>query len=208
MILDSHTHRLEAQQAIINVSPAQFNPQPGKTYAVGIPPWHSAHANAETMQLLRQAAAHRQVVAIGETGLDALRGAPLERQQQLFDFHISLAEQWGKPLVVHMVRTSQQVLKAWRHSQQSVKVMIHGMRSNERVAQPLIEAGFYMSYGSRFNPRTLHTTPLDHLLVETDDDPNARIDQVAQVIARYLGMTVQELLQLAAINTHNFLSKH
>lgn len=205
MIIDAHTHNPRARQAIINVAPAQFVPQPGLVYAVGIHPWQSQDANEETIRLLGQAASHEQVVAIGETGLDSLRGAPLEKQRQLLDLHIALAQRRGKPLVMHMVRTSQQLLQAWRHSKASVNVMIHGMRSNERVARPLIDAGFYLSFGIHFNPRTLHATPLDHLLIETDDSTDVTIEQVAQRIAQELGMTTTALLHLIDTNAQKLL---
>ena len=113
---------------------------------------------------------------------------------ELFRKHITLAEQLGKALIIHMVRTSQQVLKAWNESQRLVPWIIHGMRGNPRVAQPLIDAGFYLSFGSRFNPATVATTPLDQLLIETDDDATITIHDVAQAIAQAHGITIQELI--------------
>ena len=194
MILDFHTHNQQATDALISVMPEEFDPQPGKFYSVGIHPWHSQEVTPSVLNALETAAQHPQVLAIGETGLDALRGASLEAQMELFRKHIALAEQLGKALIIHMVRTSQQVLKAWHESQRSVPWVIHGMRGNPRVAQPLIDAGFYLSFGSRFNPATVAATPLDRLLIETDDDADITIHDVAQAIAQAHGITIQELI--------------
>lgn len=194
MILDFHTHNQQATDALISVMPEEFDPQPGKFYSVGIHPWHSQEVTPSVLNALETAAQHPQVLAIGETGLDALRGASLEAQMELFRKHIALAEQLGKPLIIHMVRTSQQVLKAWHESQRLVPWIIHGMRGNPRVAQPLIDAGFYLSFGSRFNPATVAATPLDRLLIETDDDADITIHDVAQAIAQVHGITIQELI--------------
>ena len=39
-IIDFHTHRLNATDAMISVNPSQFDPQPGQWYSVGFHPWH------------------------------------------------------------------------------------------------------------------------------------------------------------------------
>ena len=140
MMLDFHTHHLLATDALISVSPTDFAPMPGKCYAVGIHPWHTEGDVEAQMQALAETAQNEQVKAIGETGLDSLRGAPLEVQMRLFERHIALAEALGKPLVIHCVRTSQQVLKAWSESRKSVAWAIHGFRGNARVVAPLVKA--------------------------------------------------------------------
>ncbi|MBQ5466721.1 MAG: TatD family hydrolase, partial [Muribaculaceae bacterium] len=81
--------------------------------------------------------------------------------------------------------TSQQVLKLWRDNPQAHNVAwaIHGYRGNENVARELLYAGFYLSYGAKFNEKALATTPLDHLLVETDDEPSGSIGEVLKAVA-------------------------
>ena len=206
MILDFHTHNLQATDALISVMPDEFDPQPGKFYSVGIHPWHSEEVTPYMLNALDTAAQHPQVMAIGETGLDALRGAPLDVQQRIFAHHIALAEQLDKPLIIHMVRTSQQVLKAWHESQRSVPWIIHGMRGNLNVAKPLIEAGFYLSFSHRFNHATLAATPLNQLLIETDDDAAITIHEVAQTIAEARGVSSQELIDAVTQNAVHILN--
>ncbi|MBR1475605.1 MAG: TatD family hydrolase [Muribaculaceae bacterium] len=204
MIIDAHTHYLNAG-GITSVEPANFDPQPGHLYSVGIHPWHTQDVSNDTLQLLEQYARHPQVVAIGETGMDTLRGAPLDRQTELFEHHLQLAGRLGKPVVIHCVRTSQQVLAACRRLGVTVPRAIHGMRSNERVARPLIDAGFYLSFGPLFNPATVLATPRDRLLIETDDSGQS-IAQVAAAIAPTLGLTAPSLQALATANLHHFLN--
>lgn len=119
MIVDFHTHRHAPATvglvSIESVDPRQFDPQPGCLYSVGLHPWHTLEPHVEaSLQLLARLAAHPQVVAIGETGLDPNRGAALDEQQRIMQRHIAIAEQVGKPLVLHMVRTSQLLLKAMK----------------------------------------------------------------------------------------------
>lgn len=199
MMLDFHTHHLLATDALISVSPTDFAPMPGKCYAVGIHPWHTEGDVEAQMQALAETAQNEQVKAIGETGLDSLRGAPLEVQMRLFERHIALAEALGKPLVIHCVRTSQQVLKAWSESRKSVAWAIHGFRGNARVVAPLVKAGFYISFGERFNADALRAVPLDRLLAETDES-TLPIGQIISQLATALQMPSERLESIVAAN--------
>lgn len=206
IITDAHTHCLTATQAVISVSPEDFNPQPGLLYSVGIHPWQSGAPGTDALlPLLERCAAHRQVVAVGETGLDPLRGAPLDVQTQLMRAHIAIASAVGKPLVVHCVRTSQQVLRLWRDTTADRRTpwMVHGFRGNERVLAALAQAGLYVSYGMRFNAAALLSTPRLQMLIETDDSPLG-IDTTAGAVAKALGTTAQAVKALAQTNAAKF----
>ena len=97
IITDFHTHNVEAKQSLISVSPGQFTPKHGKVYSVGIHPWQVADDWQDQLARLEQVVQHHQVVAIGETGLDSLKGASLDLQQQVMQAHIDLAAELGKP---------------------------------------------------------------------------------------------------------------
>lgn len=206
MVLDFHTHCLQAEHAIINADACQFFPQAGKCYSVGVHPWLAEQDAAAQWERVKALAAHPQVVAIGETGLDSLRGAPLAAQMLLFEHHIALANQVGKPLVVHMVRTSQQVLQVWRRCQHHVPCAIHGFRGNARVVQPLVEAGFYISFGEHFNAEALRQVPLCQILAETDESTLPIADIIARM-AEALSMPAADVQTLISANLHRFLHR-
>ena len=195
IITDFHTHNVEAKQSLISVSPSKFTPKHGNVYSVGIHPWQVADDWQDQLARLEQVAQHHQVVAIGETGLDSLKGASLDLQQRVMQAHIDLAAELGKPLIIHCVRTSQQVLRLWRDNPQAHHVawVIHGFRGNENVARDLLEAGFYLSFGLKFNPQAVAITPLDRLLVETDDDTTTGIDHVVQAVAQARGCSARSI---------------
>lgn len=205
-LLDFHTHRLQATDALISVEPDRFAPEPGKRYAVGLHPWHTAAEDVERqMALLERMAVHPQVAAIGETGLDALRGAPLDVQIELLERHVAVAEAVEKPLVIHTVRTSQQVLKVWRASRRSVPWAIHGFRGNAHVVQLLVDAGFHISFGERFNPLALRAVPAERLLAETDDSPMPIASVVARMAAQ-LQLPPERLERTVAANLARLLN--
>ena len=205
-ILDCHTHRLDANAALISVDPRQFDPQPGLWYSVGYHPWDNIGAlTAADFDLLERCASHPQVIAIGETGMDSLRGGDLDTQEAIFVRHLKLAHALGKPVVVHNVRCAQRILAArHRSGLDDVPLAIHGMRSNERVARTLLDAGCYLSFGTRFNPAALRSTPLDRLLIETDEAP-VTIQEVADAIAATLQLTRQLVSTICATNLQRLL---
>lgn len=194
-IIDFHTHHLDAESALISVDPRRFDPQPGRWYSVGFHPWHGVELlTDEDYALLEQCARHPQVLAIGETGTDRLRGPALDVQQQAFVRHMRLAQALNKPVVAHCVRTAQDLLAA-RHREglDDVTLVIHGMRGNERIARTLLDAGCYLSFGIRYNLAALQATPLDRLLIETDDS-SVNIDDVAAAVSQSIGITADALV--------------
>lgn len=102
MLIDCHTHDTTRTDAIISVSPALFRPEEGKHYSVGIHPWETGAT--PDFELLERAAAHPSVAAIGETGVDRLRGAGIDTQTDVFRRHIALSESLRKPLILHVVK--------------------------------------------------------------------------------------------------------
>lgn len=210
MIVDFHTHRLDATAAIISVDPRRFDPHPGLYYSVGFHPWEDVtHLTGQDFDLLEQCAAHPQVVAIGETGMDRVKGGELEGQRAAFVRHLHLAHRLGMPVVVHCVRTAQDILAARRRAGlDQVPLAIHGMRGNEHVARTLLDAGCFLSFGPRFNEAALRITPHDRLLIETDDS-HVSIDAVADAVAHYVGLAASEVKALASANARRFIAcKH
>lgn len=180
-IVDIHTHNLLAPSpAVISVGP-DFDLDPSRIYSVGIHPWHSGLVDTRMLRLLDLKAQSPNVVAIGETGLDTLRGAPLDRQAQLLQHHIELSEQLGKPLVLHIVRAFNQIMALRRSISPSQPWIIHGFRGKPRLATQLLGCGFHISLGERFNPATAAIISADRLHFETDES-QLPIDTIASRI--------------------------
>ena len=125
-LLDIHTHRTPPPaDALLSVT-LPLPPDAtldrlsdGSPVALGLHPWKTAGFNTpeEASTLLAELAdlaATPQVIAIGEAGLDPLRGAPLPVQESVFRSQIAISETTGKPLIIHLVRAWDQFLKIRR----------------------------------------------------------------------------------------------
>lgn len=165
---DIHTHNLNAgDDAIINLPWGAEVPDSGY-YSVGIHPWDTADATEADIERLRRLAAHPRVVAVGEAGMDALRGGPLADQEALLRRHIAVSEAVGKPLILHAVRTLSDILRLRRELRPTQRWVIHGFRGKPATALQLIAAGIDISIGARHNPDVPAVVPAAHLHHETD----------------------------------------
>ncbi|WP_288241115.1 TatD family hydrolase [uncultured Bacteroides sp.] len=166
---DIHTHRQPQVpgEAIVNCFPETFVPQAGGWYSVGIHPWRIALSDvtAHFEELLR----HPQVLAVGEAGLDKLVEAPLPLQIKIFEFQARLAEEIDKPLVIHLVKAVDELLKLRRRLHPMKPWIIHGFRGKAALAEEYLRHGFYLSFGERYQEEALRIVPPERLFIETDE---------------------------------------
>ncbi|MCC8113839.1 MAG: TatD family hydrolase [Bacteroidales bacterium] len=168
---DVHTHRMDAgPEAIINLPMGAEVPKDG-SYSVGIHPWDTSQSDESIQQQMgwvAQCAIQPNIVAIGECGLDALRGAPLPDQERIFRWHIALSEQLQKPLILHVVKTADQIIRLRKELRPTQQWIVHGFRGKPQLAQQLLRAGIDISLGDKYNPETLAVIPPDRLYRDSD----------------------------------------
>lgn len=170
-ILDIHTHH-EAPQphAVVCVSPDKFAPVEGQLYSVGIHPWLTCDAIPDALwQQLEEAASHPQVAAIGECGIDLVKGGPLYKQMLVMKRQIELSERVGKPMVIHCVHAHDIVIGLKKDLKPLQKWLVHGFRGKPTVASMFCDAGISLSFGERYNEKSVGKVPDGMLLAETDE---------------------------------------
>lgn len=180
-ILDIHTHHNKAE-AIINCTPNTFHPTNGYFYSVGIHPWDISKDYQKEWNLLQEITVNPQVIAIGEAGLDKLINTDIKLQQKLFELQINLSEQLNKPLIIHAVRTSNELILLKKRFKPAMPWIIHGFRGNKNIATQLLEYDFYLSFGEKYQAEALTETPLNRMFIETDEsgiDIHTLYNQVA-----------------------------
>ena len=172
-----HTHHVPATPdvvAIVNtligvdsVPDAVSDPLP-LFRSVGIHPCYIYNVEEQLAELRRQAVQPR-VVAIGETGLDKRAATPLTQQMELFRASADLSEKHNLPLIIHCVKAWDELIALRRTLRPRRTWIIHGFRGKAAVAQMFLQHGFYLSYGEKYQPESLWTTPVERLLLETDE---------------------------------------
>jgi TatD DNase family protein len=146
----------------------------GVYVALGIHP-HNAVGDDDERDLaeLRELLAADRAVAVGETGLDFFRDyAPRDAQLRLFEGQLAIAEDIGKPVVIHTRAADQDTLAAL--SSFAGTVILHCF-SSPALLEPALERGWYLSFaGNVTYPKApelreaARRVPADRLLAETD----------------------------------------
>ncbi len=194
---DIHTHHQpeNPEAAIWNCRFDNRNDLVDATYcSQGLHPWYlpKLGVDAQIKDLYRNIEDFPSIVAIGETGLDKLCDTPWEAQIEAFQAQIAVAHHFEKPLIIHCVKAYNEVINEKRETITAIPWVIHGFRGKPQLAKQLIDEGFYLSYGFRYNEESLHSTPLGRLFLETDES-EAPIEQLYQRVAADLQMSTKEL---------------
>lgn len=171
MLLDSHTHRPVPYPQGVVQGALEAEPLPGQLYSYGLHPWHIPADPAEALARLEEKLHTPGCAAVGEAGLDSLCSTPMWLQVKAFKAQIELSEALELPLIVHAVRTAQEVVQMRRDARARQPWIIHGFRGKPTVLAMYLKAGCHVSYGERFNAESLRLTPADRLLAETDESP-------------------------------------
>jgi TatD DNase family protein len=159
----------------------------GDSYCLGIHPLYVEQATDDDLQALRVALqanlADPRLVAVGEIGLDyfvpALCESPLKEKQEFFyREQLKLARQFGLPVVLHVRRSADRLLKHLRDLGQSGPQwsgIAHAFNGSETQAHEFIKLGFKLGFGGAVTfERALQlrhlaqTLPLESIVLETD----------------------------------------
>lgn len=181
-----------------------INDFPELAFSVGIHPWLTADNSGipeAQFSRLEEAARLPQVRAIGECGIDLLKGGAMFRQLQLFKRQMELSETIGKPMIIHDVKADDILLGLHRDLKPRQNWAIHGFRGKPGAARMLLSAGCYLSFGEKFNAETLKMTPSDRILAETDESEKP-IEEIIALLSEARG---ENLRPQIARNTLTFL---
>ncbi len=159
----------------------------GDGYCLGIHPLYVQHAQADDLRVLDEQlhahAADPRLLALGEIGLDyfvpALQQSPLREQQETYyRAQLKLARQCGLPVVLHVRRSADRLLKHLREVAQSGPAwsgIAHAFNGSEVQAMEFIRLGFKLGFGGAVTfERALQlrhlaqTLPLESIVLETD----------------------------------------
>lgn len=211
--IDIHTHRqpLHPHEAIVNCYPETFASQAEGCYSVGIHPWQAGQIADDNglraaVEWLRSLLRHPQVLAVGEAGIDKLAEAPVEWQLRLFEQQARLAEEAGKPLIIHLVKATEELLRLKRTLHPSVPWIIHGFRGKKEQAREYMRHGLCLSFGEKYQEEALRTVSEDCLFIETDESTVSLRELYARA-ARVRGVSPEALVETVRRNVRNLFFK-
>jgi TatD DNase family protein len=211
----------------------------GDSYCLGIHPLYAPRMAMHDVDALAQAltehASDPRLVAVGEIGLDffvpGLQSAAMRTlQEQVYTAQLALAQQHQLPVVLHVRRSADRLLKYLRAKNAHWTGIAHAFNGSEVQAREFIRLGFKLGFGGAVTfERALQlrhlasVLPLDALVLETDSpdipphwlyttaqqradgtpqgrNEPAELPRIAKVVAALRGMALEDLAQAT---THN-----
>jgi len=200
--IDLHTHRNYPVKERVTLSIKNITLNHSETISeadcsVGLHPWYINENTEHDLELLVDALARSQVLAIGECGIDKNIATSLSDQQPVFDQQVRLAKTYRKPLIIHCVRAFQEIVDCLKKVNFNEAVVFHGYRKNWTLAQQLIDQGYYLSIGKHClngsQDELLQNISLCHLFLETDTDTTVEIATLYRYVARLRSIELEEL---------------
>lgn len=205
-IFDFHSHAADAP--VVTLTPELYAAGITGPCTVGIHPWLTASATPADLDTLRRAASDPAVAAIGEIGLDRLRGAAMPLQEELLEAQLRIASKAGKPVVLHIVRAFDRLEAVRKRLGPAMpEAAIHAFRGNAALARQLTAAGLLLSIGPKFNAEAVRTIPDTRLLIETDTEtglPESNPGEVLQAVAEARGDEAEALASTVNANFMHF----
>jgi TatD DNase family protein len=202
-----HTHQFTNQSNVlelVNQYPLEFDATIAY-YSIGIHPWYIKEDQTDLeLKIIEEKLQTNNCLAIGECGLDKRIDIPLDQQVIVFEKQLQLAQKYNKPVVIHCVAAFQEVIAIKRKLNISVPMIIHGFSKNKQVAEQLIKAGFYISFGKYLlrNPdlkSVFQNIPNDRFFLETDTIEEG-IQKVYDLAAEYKEINISELQSIISSN--------
>ncbi len=148
---------------------------PGLFPTAGLHP-HDATSFDETARAaIRGLCSRDECVGVGETGLDYFKEfSPRAAQRESFRWHLELARELDKPIVIHCRDAHEDTVELLR-SVPGVRGVMHCYTMGEAELAPYIELGLFISFSgvvtypkNDANRDAARAVPIDRLVVETD----------------------------------------
>ncbi len=163
---NAHTHKIPDNHIGIFHSDGKYT---ASLFSVGVHPWDT---EMKSVKEIIPAINHPNCRAVGEIGLDRLKGPSMEIQRAVLLDQLKLSNELKKPVIFHIVRAWDEFY-SYIKPHQNTPWIIHGFNSPKQYSQ-ILQTNVMLSLGpsSLKNPHMqsiLKQIPLNRLLLETDD---------------------------------------
>lgn len=208
MQFDVHTHSIDKSSSKIRNSGLGI--QDAGFFSVGIHPWDSDGPIDLKLNLIKELALHPNCLAIGEIGLDKLKGPALDIQRKAFIEQVKLAEAANLPVIIHCVRAWNELKEIKRQLNPKSTWIYHGF-SKTSILNEVLNEGLIVSFGREIlNNVKLQSAiidlPINKILFETDDAAIC-INQIYEQVSKLKKIPLHVLEESIEENVFNFFPK-
>ena len=207
MLKDIHTHRFtdSAPEEVLLSCPVLKKEIPAEAVYLSAEshPWHLTAENLSCqIERMENMLSDSRVLALGEVGLDKLTECPYPIQIKAFEEIVSISEAYGKSLIIHCVKSVDELIAIRKKMRPALPWIMHGFRGKPQQADSLLRHGFYLSFGEHYNSQVMKEIPIERLFLETDES-NVPIDELYNRAAAIRHISAEELKLAVLHNVNN-----
>ena len=208
MLFDCHSHFNSLNHVtILNIS--GVNDEDIKCFSLGIHPWESSKIEDNFLSI-EHLAKGEKCIAIGEIGLDKVRGPNILIQKNVFEKQIEISEKLKLPVIIHCVKAWNE-LKVLKQKLNPIQVWIYHGFNKIGILEEVLESGLMISIGSSILSNIklqmqLELIPNDKLLLETDDS-QIDIFDIYKKVSEIKKISLSELEQIIEENFKRIFRK-
>ena len=194
---------------------------------LGIHPHHGVEWSEEAGKFIIEHLNDREVVAVGEIGLDYYYNqSPPEKQKEAFRRQLQIAADFKMPVEIHTRDAEADTAEILSEFKGRVHGVIHCFTSSQWLAEKCLDLGYNISFSGVVtfkNADSLRETckfvPLDRMHVETDAPFLAPVPQrgkkntpafvvhTAEVVAQLKGISSEKLAEITSANARQLFPK-
>ena len=185
--------------------------------AIGIHPEYVNGYTQEDLNFVEEHLNDDKVIAIGEIGLDYHYGKEdKDKQIELFEYQLALAEKYNKPVIVHSRDATQDTIECMK--KYKVRGVMHSFSGSYETAQIYLKMGLLLGINGVITFKNCNLKDvydkidLSNIVLETDspyltpvpfrgekNDPSHVLD-VAKYVADLKGVSLEELSNITNDN--------
>jgi TatD DNase family protein len=203
--IDIHTHTYyqnDDTTMLLNVLPGEDDKLRHPCFfSTGLHPWYVNSGSLEQkLGWVEQQADNPQVLAVGEIGFDKTIDVPWKDQEYAFERQLSLAEKLNKPVILHCVRSYNELLSYRSGAHQKIPWIFHWFNASAEMARELIRRNCYLSFGHLLFHETSKAfrvfpeVPASSIFFETDDT-SYTIQEISEHAAFLKGLPLSSLMR-------------
>ena len=171
MLYNSHSHFYDLNHCTI-VNKSDDNVYIDSYFSIGIHPWN-ANKIEDNFFTVEHLAMNKKCLAIGEIGLDKLKGPDISIQKKVFESQVLLSEKLKLPVILHCVKSWNEISMIKQKLKPIQTWVYHGF-NKVGILDEVIKTGLMISIGASIFTNLqlqnlLEKIPNNRLLLETDD---------------------------------------
>ena len=210
MLINAHTHSYDQSDICVlvldTVTPIKC---PTTYFCYGIHPWNINDISTSVFEKnLTDLIKNKHFFALGEIGLDKVKGVPLEEQIKILKFQLKLTQKYNiKNIVIHCVRSHDLIYKVIKESSFNGNIIFHDYNSTIEMAKQYLNSfDCYFSFGASLfknRPKILNSfqnIPNEKILLETDDQKDYTITDIYHQAAKILDIDIEQLQDITQKN--------